>query len=252
MYRRCGEQYRFRYKENIKLPPGIAMLKGTGVHGGSKLNWTQKIRSGNDLPRKDIIDASISCFEEEQKKGFELSGEEKAIGKDNVISTAKDSIVTLSGLYADDVAPAYQPVKVEEKLVLETFSPEYDLLAYVDMVDKDTNLVDLKTTRRKKQQAEADNSIQLSFYAYIYKALTGKLPKSVCLETLVEKKQPERQCLKSTRTDEDMTIILERINAMIDGVKKGVFISADPSDWCCSPTYCGYYNLCKYVKKGLK
>jgi hypothetical protein len=60
MYEKCGESYRRRYCdcEGEKIPPGIALVKGTGVHGGSKANFKQKIETKEDLSRKKIIDIS--------------------------------------------------------------------------------------------------------------------------------------------------------------------------------------------------
>jgi hypothetical protein len=248
MFERCGEQYRRRYLEKEIIPPGIAMVKGTGVHGGAKGNFRQKIESHQDLPRKDIIEISVTTFEQSAEKGILLTEEEESIGYHKVVAQAKDGVVTLSGLYADEVAPEYQPVIVEDEQRVFIPSCDYDLKGYVDLVDESENIVDLKTGTKKKNEDEVHTSQQLTFYALLYKAKTGRLPASVRLETLVDKKKPERQALIGYRTTEDLNTLVNRINVMMDGIKKGVFIPAQPTSWTCSHRWCGYFRTCRFVR----
>ncbi len=115
MYERCGEQYRRRYIEKERIPPGVALLKGTGVHGGARVNFRQKVETHEDLPKKDIVEISVTEFERSyQNQGVLLTAEEESIGLQKVMGETKDSVVTLSGLFADEVAPVYQPAFVEE------------------------------------------------------------------------------------------------------------------------------------------
>jgi len=95
-----------------------------------------------------------------------------------------------------------------------------------------------------------DTSEQLTFYALVYKAKTKRLPKEVRLETLVDTKVAKVQTLFSTRDDEDLRVLVERVNTMIQGLAKGIFVPAQPTSWVCDPRYCGYYPTCKYVKHG--
>ena len=110
----------------------------------------------------------------------------------------------------------------------------------------------MKTTKKKKTQKEADDSEKLSFYALVFKALTGHLPSAVRLEVLVDKTKPEHQMLEATRTMDDLQVILNRINVMLKGLKAGIFIPALATSWQCSPTYCGYAMSCPYFLKAHK
>jgi hypothetical protein len=251
MYQRCGLQYQFRYIDKKKIPPGIALLKGAGVHGGARINFRQKKESKVDLPKKDIIEISVTEFENTfQSQGVFLTQEEETIGLKNVLGSAKDSIVTLASLYADQVAPIYQPIYVEESHRIVVPNSEYDLLAVMDLATENERVVDLKTGAKKKTDSEVQASDQLTFYALVYRALTGKMPKKVCLEVLVDKKNPERQLLEGQRDLRDLQVLVKRINLMIDGLSKGVFIPAPPTSWWCSPRFCGYWNICNAVNHG--
>ena len=253
-YEACGERYRRRYKEGEKIPPGIVMVKGAGLHGGSKVNFKQKIESKTDLPRNDIIDISVSQFDDSVKRGILLTQEEETEGYQNVVGKARDSVVTLGGLYADYVAPEYQPKFVEEEHRIVIPNASHDLLCYMDIADIREIVTDLKSAKKKKNQKEVDDSEQLSFYALVFRAITGHLPSAVRLEVLVDKKNPERQTpvLEAVRTMDDMQVILNRINVMLKGLKAGIFIPALATSWQCSPKYCGYFPTCKFAQKGLR
>ena len=50
MHQRCPKQYEFRYVEGMKIPPGIALIRGKAFHSGVAHNYKQKIESAKDLP----------------------------------------------------------------------------------------------------------------------------------------------------------------------------------------------------------
>jgi hypothetical protein len=207
-----------------------------------------------DLARQDIIDISVSEFDNRVNKGILLTQEEETEGYKNVVGKARDSVVTLGGLYADYVAPEYQPKFVEEKHVIKIPTASHDLMCYMDIADIREIVTDLKSTKKKKNQKEVDDSEQLSFYALVFKAITGHLPSAVRLEVLVDKAKPERQTpvLEAIRSMDDLQVILNRINVMLKGVKSGNFIPALATSWQCSPRYCGYFNSCKFALKAHK
>jgi hypothetical protein len=250
MYERCGEQYYRRYILKEKIPPGISLLKGTGVHGGARANFRQKVESKQDLPRKDIVEIAVTEFERSfDQQGVLLTAEEETIGLKKVLGETKDSVVKLADLYAVEIAPAYQPVFVEESYRIVIENSLYDLLAIMDLADEQERVVDLKTGAKSKTQKDVDTSEQLTFYALVYKAKTKRLPKEVRLETLVDTKVAKVQTLFSTRDDEDLRVLVERVNTMIQGLEKGVFVPAQPTSWVCDERYCGYAPTCRYYKK---
>jgi len=248
----CGIRYWFRYMNDWKAPPGIAQLKGASVHGGAKTNFYQKKDTHEDLPRKDIIEISVTEFDRLFQKEKEIlpTPEEAEMGIEKAIGQAKDSVVVLSGLFADDVAPKYQPVYVEESLRIVVPKSEYDLLAIMDIADDQDVVMDLKTGTKSKPQKEADDSEQLSMYALVFRTLTKRLPREVRLETLVHKKEPEVQRLVSTRDREDLEVLVRRINQMVVAIEKKMFTPANPTAWTCSERWCGYAIECPFYKHG--
>ena len=242
---RCAEAYRRRYIEGEKIPPAIAMLKGSGVHGGAATNFRQKIESHEDLPAREIVDAAVATFENELRGGFSIDAGE---GSPSVaIARAKDGVAALAQLHAVEVAPDYQPVLVEQPVRLILPNSPRDLYGIIDLADDKRRVVDHKTSGKKKRQAEADTSVQLTYYAAAHEAFTGKPASDVRLKVLVESAVPERQTLVSDRNAQDFEAPAHRVNAFLKAVEAGSFPPTNPDNWWCHPRWCGYWSSCRFV-----
>jgi hypothetical protein len=249
MFERCGEQYRRRYIMKEVIPPGITLIRGTSVHKGAQQNFTYKLKKKKDMKASDVIEIAVQTYEDELKKGILLTHDEKRIGQKKVKGITKDTIVRMTGIFCKNIAPKYMPKFVEEEHRISWPEKKYDLLAKMDICDVKDVIVDIKTSTRKKNQLEVDTSEQLSFYAMVFKALTGRLPKGVSFETIIANKGTlETQKLSSMRSLEDLRVILRRINAMVDAMDAQIFVPTSPTNWWCSPRYCGYYYQCRFVK----
>lgn len=248
MYCRCPEQYRRSYIEGEKIPPGIAALKGTGLHRGAAVNMRQKLESGVDLPASEIVEAAISAFETEVHGGVSFSREEFGRGSHIVIGEAKDDLREIADCHARVQAPDYQPVFVEEKIRIELPNAPRDVLGILDLADAKRRVIDLKTAGKKKSQSDADDSVQLSVYAAAYQVKTGEPPAEVRLDCVVQTKtKTDRQVVTSDRGPRDFQALANRINAVTKGIQAGVFTPATPGAWWCGPKWCGYFSTCPYV-----
>lgn len=239
---RCGEAYRRRYIEGERIPPGIAMLSGTGVHKGAEVNFRQKIATHSDLPADDIVDAAVSGFDDAMKSGCQIGADDPSPDQ------ARDAVAEMSRLYADEVAPEYQPLFVEQHVRIE-LPGTHDMVGVLDLADDQGRVVDLKTSNKAKSQDEADRSSQLTFYSAAHRQLTGEIAETVRLEVITSGKNPRRVMLESTRGPADYAALANRINAATATVAAGVFLPADPDSWMCSPKWCGYYATCQYVRR---
>jgi len=253
MYTLCAESYRRRYIEKEIIQPGFSLVVGSGVHKGAEVNFRQKINSKIDLPEDDVIDAATTEFDAMiERDGVLLTPDESSIGEKTIKGKNKDRVARMSKELMTNIAPKYQPEFVEEKHRIVLPNSKYDLLVILDLADYNGCLADLKTSAKKKSQADIENSDQLTFYSLAYKALTGKMPKEVRLEYVIDRETKtktvtETQTLSSSRSIDQIKRLINRINTMIDGIEKGVFMPCDKGNWKCSPRFCGYYNTCKYV-----
>lgn len=245
---KCGVAYERRYIRGEKIPPGIAAMKGQGMHGGAKTNMRQKIESHRDMPVKQIVEAAVTAFEDQVRGEYMLTREEQSRGPKLVLADAKDDVSFMAAMHAATQAPDYQPVLVEQKVRIELPQAPRDLLGIIDLADTKDRVIDFKTSGRRKNQAEADSSVQLTTYAVAFNALTGRNPSAVVLDTIVQTKtNTGRQALTSTRNSADYDALANRINAVQRMVDAGAFLPAMPGAWWCFERFCGFHATCKFV-----
>lgn len=249
-YLRCGEMWRRRYIEGEIIPPGITLIKGRSIHTGAEINHRQKIESHRDMKKKDIIEISVNDVETiKAEDGYSLTEEEQGIGAAKVLGQAKDRIAVIAGLYMDEVAPTIQPVLVEETFRIELPGGSHDLLGRIDYCDDQQRVGDIKTASKSKNQADIDNSDQMTFYHLAYQSRFGHPPAGLRMDVLVDKKVPAAQFLTSTRDEQDYEILINKINAVLAGLKAGIFLPAPENSWICSKKFCGYAPSCRFFRK---
>ncbi len=253
LYFKCGEAYRRRYIEKERRPPGFAMLRGRGVHSAAEHNFRQKVDSHVDLSRAEIIEAGVEGFEVGvEAEGVSLSDEEQSRGLTVVKAEAKDQVARLAAGHADQQAPEYQPIIVEETMRLELGpSHKMDLLGVVGVIvegDEAPKVVDFKTGTAKKNPADLNADVALTFYAIASSGLLKQPIKDVRLDILLDQKRGvQRQVIDQQRGTADVAVLSHRVSAFLAGVDAGIFTPAMPGAWWCSPKWCGYWADCQFV-----
>jgi len=246
---RCGEQYRRRYVEHEVIPPGIALLVGTGVHAGAQTNFAQKIETHVDLPIDEVIEAAVAGFESRlRKESYELTREEASRGARRVIAEATDQVAAMAEILAIEVVADYQPVAVEVATLVELPGP-MNMIMVTDLRDDEGRVTDFKTAGRKKSPDEVHRSTQLTAYAVAYRVDMGCDPTEVRLDTLLKTKKVERQVLVSRRDDADYDVLAARIDATVKAIEAGIYVPTSPTNWQCSERWCGYARTCPYFSQ---
>lgn len=252
MYTNCGEQYRRRYIEGEKIPPGIALIIGSSTHKSVEHNMKHKFETGELVSLEEVQDvardATTNRFNEEDVR---LSEEEKQKGINLVLAEAVDTTVALAGLHHGTLAPAIEPAKIESAWVMEISGYDYDLAGRIDLKEKNGTVRDVKTTGKAPSVGQADKMDQLTLYALGDWVLEGKtvIP-PLAVDFLVKTKIPKAITQTTTRDREDFQTLLARIEAVSLGLERGVFPPTSRDNWLCNPKWCGYFQTCRYVKRG--
>ena len=245
MASKCPAQYEFRYIKGIIKPPNVAMIRGAGVHAAAEFNFRQKIETHADVPVSDAVEIAAEAFDGRAAEEIEFTEEEKS-AKDRTLGDAKDATVRMAEFHITDQAPDYQPVLVEERIRV-ALSGRADLLGFVDVLDDQHRVTDLKTGAKAKPQDAADSSLQLTVYHALVAHLTGTPPTELRLDTVLDQKRGcKRQVLSTQREYRDVCNLGHRINALNAMIETGLFPPTDPSAWWCSKRWCGYAGMCKY------
>lgn len=248
MMNRCPQQFERRYINGEIIPPGIAARRGSGVHKAAEINHVQKVASHEDLAVDTLQDAARDEYVRLVKDEGVFIPKDQVSEKEKLLAAGLDAATRLVKLYRDDLAPQIQPLFAEQFLTIDA-GLELPIAGTIDVLTEDNWLPDLKTADKSKPEGEADNSLQLTFYAGMVANHTGKWPDKVSLEILVNTKEPKLQSLKTIRGPEDWQNLMLRVQLMIAQIKTGIFPPCDPGAWICSPRWCGYFQSCKYSMK---
>jgi hypothetical protein len=247
MLSKCGQQYAYRYLDELKIPPGVQQIRGTAVHASTEANWREKQETYRDLPVEDLKDIAAARFDLEISGGFAMTSDEESVGRDKVLGEAKDTAVAMAAFFGQEIAQDYQPVLVEQSFRIE-LPGEYDFVGVIDLADDQRRIVDLKTSMKAKNPIDAEASLQLTSYVAGHGILTGELATSVRLDTIVKNKSGiRRQILESQRSERDFEVLAARINAAESVIAAGAFAPAPMGAWWCGERWCGYWHQCPFV-----
>ncbi len=121
----------------------------------------------------------------------------------------------------------------------------YDLLGFID-IEEPGRIRDTKTASKSPNKNAADVSQQLTVYAAGHLAVEGELPDELVLDYLVDTKSPKPVSLPTTRTKEDVQMLLRRVERAATIIERGAFTPAPADAWQCSKKWCGYFDQCPF------
>lgn len=252
---RCGEQFRRRYgslfgwndKPEI-IPPGSALITGIATHKAIEKNLLNKIQSGELLPVEAVKEAARDEVNGLWSQEVRLSPEESGIsGK--VHGDVIDMAVALSSLHAEELAPGILPKAVERKWVINLSGYPFDLAGTMDIEETTGAIRDTKTAGKTPNQSAADNSNQLTMYALAKKVCDNEVPTALYMDNLIKLKKPKVVTLETSRDESDYEMLLRRIERAMEIIEKGAFQPANPTDWACSQSWCGYWDSCPFANR---
>jgi RecB family exonuclease len=259
---RCPMQFKFRYIDNIILPPNVNMLSGSAVHKSNEFYYEDVIKGYAERMTPKMVGELTQAMMEDMAKEQEyvLAGTEK----DQTMAELKN----ISEAYIENIGQYVTPLAVEEE-IRYTSRCGVDILGFIDLsrapneleADKniDAVLVDYKITGKKWNGTKLKNSLQFHLYALS----TGVM--DIEVQNIVRTDKPIKKLpLKADPKDEcklDVTSNLrllhhqfkesdfDHVENLIEGVagmiSAGIFIPCDMDAWCCNSTWCGYWGLCR-------
>jgi hypothetical protein len=163
MFLRCPHQFERRYLRGEIIPPGIAARRGSATHKAAQINHEQKLHSQEDLPVGDLQDAARDHYVRLIQDEGVFIPKDQIAEKDTLLAKGLDAAIRLTTLYRESLAPAIQPLLVEEKMTMDA-GLDLPLQGTIDVLTTDNWLPDLKTADKSKGPKEADNSLQLTLY----------------------------------------------------------------------------------------
>jgi hypothetical protein len=245
---RCGRQWMYAYLMGIKAPPSLRASRGIAVHSAVEYNMRQKMDTRTDLPTADVLDAFSSEYDAIIADGYEARPDETP-------GSVKDMGVRLTELHHKRVAPAIQPVLVEEPISFEINGQPWT--GQIDLAEEEPMnlwgepemglaLIDTKTSASSPKPEQY--AVNMTGYAIGVQQKTGRRIARVKFDYLVATKEPKYVPIDSGPVSDDQIRSFAWLVADVAGqIKKGAF----PANGINNPgvcDWCGYRNICPALK----
>src|ERR1035441_5236971 len=172
----CSARWWFKYGAGLPDPKGGSLVRGSTVHKCIE-HWF-KLQMAGATPEID----DIAEFYED---AWEAQAADAQFHKDDVIDDLKRSGTRLLRLYLEQVAPEIQPAKLEQRVTGEIGGVRVQ--GWIDQVDVDGRILDVKTAEKSPSGIGSDYSFQLATYRQILPGASGKAR----VDYLVNNKTPK-------------------------------------------------------------
>jgi len=240
MLMKCPKQFEYRYVLGIKTPPSVAMEEGGAHHHALFTNNAYKIKKGEDLSTKKVVEAFCDDFSDRAKHIKKTVWEKEETDSNEVIDRGK----LLQTAYMSEMAPSIVPLKAEYQW--SDAVGDVTLAGHIDLIEADPLdesgkiITEYKTAARTWSDIQVEQNFQLATYAVregtplisVINLVKTKVPKVVRISAHIN----------VTKAERDVRDAVGRWDAV---VKAGLFPPCDPTMWWCSEKWCGYWRRCR-------
>lgn len=235
-YLKCPRQFMYAYIENLKQPPGIAMIEGSAHHKILEHDNTKFLNEGVFESPEIMIEEFSDEFSDKSKEIPRKVWQSEKDSETDIITRGGAMITNYTSGIRNELVP------LESESFFEVDIKGVPVAGYIDLNDKNLGVQDYKVTKAAKSQSDANTSLQL----WIYRK-AKKVNKSgfLCFTKTKNSNIKQTQTEDSFTKDDSSANVIKDVS---DSIKKGSFPRCDPASWACTPKFCGYYRKCKSEK----
>lgn len=242
-YTSCSAKYLFSRILKLPDPPTGALTLGSAVHAAIGENFRQKVET-----KKDLAPMGVQAIYNEAWDLL-VSGEGPARhGKpalptefrdDETPAELKELGKVLTLKYLNEACPGIEPAAVE--LPVSGRIGGVMVRGYIDLLEVNGRVRDLKTAARKPTEIGANNRFQVATYAQICEYSNGE----GAVDTLVKTKTPQLIQLEPFRIGEPDVAETQAMYPLVQkSIRAGVFLP-NRQNYMCSRKYCGHWRACE-------
>jgi RecB family exonuclease len=226
----CHARWWFKYKLKQPDPPNGNLALGRAVHWALTQNFAQKIETYEDLPLSGVL----ALFRE----AWALECDQAEFRDDEDPSQLAFAGEALVGKYLDEVAPAIEPAAVE--LHVEGEIGGVRVQGFIDVLDVDGRIIDLKTAKASPSGIEPMHRFQVATYKQLAPAASGKGR----LDTLVKTKTPKIVLQDFDVTEEDVRATYKIYSRASQAMRSEIYMPNRMSMFC-SRRNCAHWRICE-------
>ena len=234
-YQQCPKKYYYSYICRIPQEPKHFFSFGTSVHQVFELLMPM---FDKDIEKEEIILYGLHLLSMHWRSlGYESVNQEREYFKKGL--QAVEDFVSKELERREQLG--ISNLSQEEEFKITLGSKEYQMLGYIDRIDKDKDnnihIIDYKTSKSMAYNSQLQEDLQLYTYALAYKQLKGEYPKTMALWYVIHNR------IAQVQFKEDVVQkVEEKLIEGIEAIESNNF-EASPSYFNC--TYCDFRDICK-------
>jgi RecB family exonuclease len=226
----CHARWWFKYNLRQPDPPNGNLALGRAVHWSLTQNFLQKVETYEDLPLAGVLALFRESWARERDQAeFRDDEEPSQLGFSGEGLVAK---------YLDEVAPAIEPAAVE--LHVEGEIGGVRVQGFIDILDVDGRIIDIKTAKARPSSIEPMNRFQIATYSQLSPAASGKGR----LDILVKTKTP-KVVLQSFDVSREDVRATQTIYARAGQAMRSEHYMPNRLSMFCSRRHCAYWRSCE-------
>jgi hypothetical protein len=242
-YLSCSAKFYFRKIEKLPDPPNGALTLGSAVHAAIGANLEQKMDSYRDLPPAGVQAIYLDAWDLLVKGVYPgRHGGDPSLPvefrDDENPAELKAQGLALTLKYLDEACPEIEPAAVE--LPVYGRVGGVSVRGYIDLLERDGRVRDLKTAARKPAEISPAYRLQVATYTQICPEASG----AVCVDTLVKTKTPQLVQITCQIDQSDVDAVEKQYPLVQRGIRSGWFAPNRESNLC-SRKYCAFWRSCQ-------
>jgi hypothetical protein len=220
----------FKYALKYADPPTGKMAFGRAVHAALTQNFAQKVETQEDLPLTGVVALFRDAWAREREQTEFRDDEDPA-----ELGVCGGALVSK---YMDEAAPQIEPAAVEMRVEGEIGGIRVQ--GWIDLLDMDGRIIDLKTAARKPSGIESDYKFQIATYTQLTPGASGEAR----LDTLVKTKTPALVTQNFRVTEQDVLATTKLYPLAQQSMRSDRFMPNRLS-LTCSRRNCSYWRHCE-------
>ncbi len=225
----CSARWWFKYGAGHADPRGGSACRGTAVHKCIEY-WFRQQLAGATLDIEEMA--------EPYETAWEIATEETAFTGDDDPAELKRQGAVLLRKYLEEAAPEIKPAKLEKRVTGEIAGVRVQ--GWVDIVDVDGRIIDVKTAAKKPSGINPDYAFQLATYRQLLPGANGKTR----LDTLVATKTAQLCTIEHETTVADQLLTQHLYPLVQNGIREGLYFP-NRNNNLCSRKYCNFAAACE-------
>ncbi len=231
-YLACPKSYAYKYIEGLPETIGSSLVVGQSFHKVIEEANKRKMETGELLNEEEIKSIYKAHW---NSRVHEIDWKD-----DEDPEQEQERGLTLANAYLNDIGKTLEPVGFETGFTVEV--EEIPFKGYIDLMEADGSIRDLKTSKKSPAKDTAEKSLQLTAYAHAYREMTGLKEKGCSLDYAVSLKTPKIVRLETEITEARIDRFKDTVWQVANAIEKGVFPRNESGTAC---SYCSFKEFCK-------